>query len=242
MRPLHVLVFLLPLLAAYEIGSVLYLSDMKSGVMQSVRAYRLFDDFFQVFGLAGAALPGIALVTVLVVWHVLARDRWRIDGETLAGMFIESFAWTLPLLVLAATVAHAGASTKLGFAAGDAGRQSVSIAQLQLMARATISVGAGLYEEMLFRLVALAVLHFVLVDIIGLTHRWGYAIGILISALGFAFYHTPTLPAEWAYFVFTLIAGVYFGTVYVMRGFGVVVMTHAIYDVLVLVVFPGLGR
>ncbi len=237
MRPLHVLVFLLPLLVAYEIGSVLYLSDMQSGVMQTVRAYRLFDDFFQVFGLAGAALPGIALVTVLLVWHVLAADRWRVDGETLAGMFIESFAWTLPLLVLAATVAHAGAMA--GLAAADGPR---SIAQLPLMARATISVGAGLYEEMLFRLVALAILHFVLVDLIGLSQRWGYAIGIVLSALGFAFYHTPSLPAEWAYFVFTLLAGVYFGTVYVMRGFGVVVMTHAIYDILVLVVFPQLGR
>lgn len=237
MRPLHVLVFLMPLLIAYEIGSVLYLSDMQSGVMQSVRAYRLFDDFFQVFGLAGAALPGIALITVLIVWHILARDRWRIDGETLAGMFIESFAWTLPLLVLAATVAHAGAM--VGLAAGDS---TTSITRLPLMARATMSVGAGLYEEMLFRLVALALLHFILVDIIGLSHRWGYAVGIFLSACAFAVYHTPSLPAEWAYFVFTLLAGVYFGTVYVMRGFGVVVMTHAIYDVLVLVVFPSLGR
>lgn len=251
MRPLHVLVFLSPLLIAYELGSALYLTDEAAGITRSVAAHRLFGDFFQIFGLYGAAfLPGIALVVVLLCWHIFVRDKWRVDGQTLAGMFLESIAWTLPLLVLAASINHARTSlgvASLGthdllLAAQNTGTDAAGeIGKLPTMARATIAVGAGLYEEMLFRLVGLALLHFILADLIGLSHRWAYAVAIVVSALAFAVYHRVSLPTEWAYFAFTSIAGIYFGTVYVMRGFGIVVMTHAMYDVLVLVVFPGLS-
>ena len=58
------------------------------------------------------------------------------------------------------------------------------------------------------------------------------------SAIAFAVYHQPTHPTEWA--TYTL-SGVYLGTVYVMRGFGIVVGTHALYDVLVLAVGPAIS-
>lgn len=240
MRPLHVLVFLLPLIGAYELGSFLYLHDGQTGRVLAVSAYRLFHDFFHAFGLAGASLPSVTLVTVFLAWHVMVKDRWQVDPSTLGGMFLESIAWTLPLLVLSATVVHAqramgvmdiGLQQTGGVGTGGAG----SIAELPAMARLTISVGAGLYEEMLFRLVGLALMHFVLVDLIGVTPRWGYAIAICICALAFALYHQgqgTTL------LVFRTLAGVYLGTVYVMRGFGIVVGTHAMFDVLALVILP----
>lgn len=233
MRPLHVLVFLLPLLIAYEIGSVLYLRDA-TGARVSVSAYRLFGDFFQVFGLAGAFLPGIALVVVFMVWHVMVRDRWALDWRTLGGMAAESVAWTMPLLVLAAAMNHARSMAGMFvLAAGE----NVGLTGLPMGASLTIAVGAGLYEEMLFRLVGLALLHFILVDLIGMSARWGFAIAIVLTSLAFALYHGYALPNEWLKFLFATLAGIYFGTVYVMRGFGIVVAMHALYDVLVLVVF-----
>jgi membrane protease YdiL (CAAX protease family) len=232
MRPLHVLVFLLPLLIAYEIGSILYLRD-SAGAHMSVSAYRLFGDFFKVFGLAGAFLPGVALVVVFMVWHVMVRDRWTIDWRTLGGMAAESVAWNMPLLVLAAAMNHARSMAGLYALAADA----TSFETLPTGARLTIAVGAGLYEEMLFRLVGLALLHFILVDLIGMSARWGFAIAILLTSLAFAVYHQPRLPEQWPLLLFATTAGIYFGTVYVMRGFGIVVATHALYDVLVLVVF-----
>lgn len=251
MRPLHVLVFLLPLLIAYEIGSVLYLVDAAAGVQRTVAAYGLFGDFFSAFGISGAFLPGIALVTVLVVWHIIAKDPWPVDRRTIGGMAIESVAWALPLLVFAAVNSHLRGSMGLASAitggqlpvlagtVGAAGMQD-SLLALPAGARFTISVGAGLYEEMLFRLVGIAVLHWLLVDLIGLTQKWGASLAVLISALAFAVYHQPNLPEDWAIMIFMTLAGVYFGTIYLMRGFGIVVATHAIYDILVLVVLPAL--
>jgi membrane protease YdiL (CAAX protease family) len=237
MRPLHVLVFLLPLIVAYEIGSFLFLSDPRTGKELSVSAYRLFADFFNVFGLAGASLPSITLIAVFLTWHVMVKDRWRIEPRTIGAMGLEAMVWTLPLLVLAATIGHAQRAVG---GAGD-GRLSMlvdapgggeGIRGLSVMAGLTISIGAGLYEEMLFRLVGLALLHFILADLIGLTSRWAYPIAIVIAALAFAAYHqgqsTPL-------FVYRTLAGVYLGTVYTMRGFGIAVGAHAIFDVMAVV-------
>jgi hypothetical protein len=230
-RPLHVLVFLLPLVAAYELGSILYLSGRGNGPELSVSAYRLFVDLFHAFGLAGASLPSLALLVVFVTWHLMSKDPWKLDPNTLAGMFLESMAWTLPLLVMSASFQHAKLAGVL--AAVEPGGAVESMKEMKLL---TIAVGAGLYEEMLFRLVGIAIFHFILVDLIGMKERWGQGVAIVIVALGFAAYHHDQSAAE---FLFKVLAGVYFGTVYSMRGFGVVVATHAIYDILVLVVLQG---
>ena len=235
MRPLHVLVFLLPLVLVYELGSFLYLNDIQ-GRQLSVSAQRLFVDFFHAFGLAGAWLPGIALVAVFLSWHVMVKDKWTVDPNTLGGMLLESLAWTLPLLVLSATIVHA--QRAMGVTASAAALADPTTPdQLGAMAKLTISVGAGLYEEMLFRLVGLALLHFVLVDLIGLTARWAYPVAIVLCAVAFAVYHQQQ---GTALFMYRTLAGIYLGTVYIMRGFGIVVGTHAIFDVLALVILPGL--
>lgn len=222
------LVFLLPLVIAYELGSIFYLRDI-SGKELSVSAYRLFHDFFHAFGLAGASLPSVALVAVFLTWHIMVKDRWKVDPVTLAGMLMESIAWTLPLLVLSAAVTHAHA---VGALAQPDGSTAGSIDHLPAAARLTIAVGAGLYEEMLFRLVALALLHFLLVDLIGLRQMLGSALAVLIAALGFTLYHHDQAAPQ---FFFRLAAGILLGSIYVMRGFGIVVGTHAIFDVLALV-------
>ena len=235
MRPLHVLVFLLPLVLAYELGSLLYLSDIH-GKQWSVSAQRMFADFFHAFGLVGAGLPGIALIVVFLIWHIMVKDRWKVDPHTLGGMFLESIAWTLPLLVLSATIVHAQRAMGVAGDGGAALADPAPTQQLSAMARLTISIGAGLYEEMLFRLVGLALLHFVMVDLIGLTARWAYPAAVFLCALAFALYHQNH---DTSLLVYQTLAGIYFGTVYLMRGFGIVVGTHAIFDVLALVILPG---
>jgi membrane protease YdiL (CAAX protease family) len=235
LRPLHMLVFLLPLVAAYELGSLLFLTDPAAGIQRSVEAYRLLGDFFHAFGIVGLFLPGIALVAVLLTWHLMLKDRWRVELSTLAGMLLESIAWTIPLLVLAAITDHA---RSLALAA--AGTSGEPLGDLSVMSRLAIAIGAGLYEEMLFRLVGIALLHVILVDLIQMPKRVGAATAIVLSALAFAIYHRPDLPSEWGKLLFFTLSGIYLGTVYTMRGFGIVVGTHAMYDILVLVIFPAL--
>lgn len=222
-EPLHILVFLAPLIAAYEIGAAMFLSGGDDGVSKDIRAHRLLAETFEAFGVGGFYLPGILIVVVLLVWQVISRRKWKVRGTTLAGMLLESMLWTMPLLVLAQLIAsRAEAAVVLA--------QGGSLDDLSLAARATIAIGAGLYEELLFRLVLIAMVHLLLADVLGVPERWSDTLAVVAAAVAFAVYHDD--PTN---FVFYATAGLFFGGVFILRGLGIVVATHAIYDLVVLV-------
>lgn len=231
MRPLHVLVFLAPLLIAYEIGAALYLKA------ETIRAHSMFSTVFGAMGVGGVHLPAITMVVVLLVWHVMRRDRWTVRPFVLFGMLVESIGWKLPLLVFASLVQGArrapAAAETLASTGADPG---AFFAALDWPQRAVIAVGAGLYEELLFRMVGVALVHFVAADVLKLGHRAAAIAAVVITALAFAWHHDAWRAGaiDMRLFAFYFVAGLYFGGLYVMRGFGIVVMTHALYDLVVL--------
>lgn len=241
MRPLYILLFLLPLIILYEIGSTFYLSGGQGGIPQTIKAHRLFDDLFHVLGAVGLYLPAIALVAVLFIWHVLVKDRWRVRPIVIATMAAESLVWTLPLLVLGSLHMRTFPDSAMVAALANVPETWMD---LDWRARATIAVGAGIYEEMLFRLVGVALFHFVLADIVRLKHGAAAAFSVVIAAVAFAMYHQVRLDTggiNWPWMLFLTAAGLYFGMLYILRGFGIAVGTHAMYDVLVLVMLPQSG-
>lgn len=251
-QPLHILAFLTPLLIAYEIGSALYLSHgagADGGVSRTIRAEGLLTQFFRWFGVGGLYLPGIALVVVLLLWHAMTRAKWTIRLPVLGWMFVEAVAWTPPLVVLLqfvgrlATGGAAGgapvATALVGTQPGLGGLEALSVPE-----RATIAIGAGLYEELLFRMLAIAGVHLIAADLLGVKDKWARGVAVAVSAAAFALYHDVTLASgglDWAKLVIFALAGVYFGVIYVVRGFGIVVGTHALYDLAVLILLPS-GR
>lgn len=98
-----------------------------------------------------------------------------------------------------------------------------------------LSVGAGLWEEIVFRLGLLGGLVVVLRRLVRLQPLPAHVLAIVVSALAFALYHhvghagEPLLPAR---FVFRALAGTILGVLFVYRGFAVVVYMHVFYDVL----------
>ncbi|MBL8746851.1 MAG: CPBP family intramembrane metalloprotease, partial [Phycisphaerae bacterium] len=233
--------FLLPLVAAYEFGSAYFLAGDQAGAARTIRAERLLSSCFEIFGVGGLYLPGLLLLVVLLIWHLLTRDRWRIRPAVPAWMTIESIFWTMPLLVIGQMVFRLFQSPPQLVAPALAGGTDSALGSLSTPARATIAVGAGLYEELLFRLVGIALVHAVAADLLRIKDGPAKAIAIFISAAAFAFYHDVMMPtggidpARLA--IFTL-AGLYFGTIFVLRGFGIVVAVHALYDLAVLVLLP----
>ncbi|MCC7388783.1 MAG: CPBP family intramembrane metalloprotease [Phycisphaerales bacterium] len=235
-KPLHILVFLLPLLVAYELGAILYLSG-EGGQPNTIAAWGMLARFFEMFGAFGFHLPAALLVTVLLVWHLLQRDPWTVRLPVLVGMAMEACVWTVPLtilLILLQSVLGGGDPTpaQVQTAAPEALRE------LPWQAKLTISAGAGLYEELLFRMIAIAAIHAVLVDIMRLSGWAGGVIAVTVSAGAFAVYHSQSggpamgLSSLVPYFV----AGLYFGGLYLARGFGLVVAVHFLYDVVALMV------
>ncbi|MDX9912894.1 MAG: CPBP family glutamic-type intramembrane protease [Phycisphaerales bacterium] len=230
-RPLHVLCLLLPLIVLYEIGSVLYLADPASGTMETIRAQRMLADFFELFGAVGLHLPAALIVTVLLVWHVLLRDPWTIKLPTLGAMAMESTAWSAPLLVLMALIApHTDRSAIEVLAGGE-------LHQMPLLGRLTLAIGAGLYEELLFRMIGLALLDLVLVDLARLRAMPARIAGVVVVAVAFAAYHRLSGAdgsMEWRRAISLTLAGLFFGGLYLWRGFGIAAAAHAVYDMVVL--------
>ena len=220
-RPLASLVFVLPLVVAYEIGS---LTQLREG--EAISAERLLNSLFEIFGVFALALPAILLVTVLLIWHMLEKRPWTVRPVVIGGMALESALWTLPLLVLAWGVSAIGAEHVEAVAA--------LISDLPWTSRLTIAIGAGIYEELLFRMIGTAVVHAIVVDLLGAKEKWGRIGAVIVTAVAFGWYHAPATVLQFSFYA---LAGVIFGALYLTRGFGITVGTHAFYDVLVLVVF-----
>jgi hypothetical protein len=222
-RPLEILFFLLPFIALYEYELARVLRSADGLVTNGAHLGIL--RVFAALGLGDAALsvPGVLIVVILICWNALERRPWIVDLSVVARMFGESVALAVPLLVFAQIVVRvlpAAGVTDFG--------------ALPLDARIAVSIGAGLYEELVFRMALLALLQGLLGDVLGLPRRASVACAVGLGAIAFTAYHPLREPggvlvAQRA--VFYLAAGVYFGVVYLQRGFGVVVATHALYDI-----------
>jgi membrane protease YdiL (CAAX protease family) len=244
-RPLHCLVFLLPLLVLYEIGSLLYLTDPDTGLVETISAYSIIGRASEAFGVAGVAIPAALLVAVLLTWHIVARDPWKVRPGVLAGMTVESLAWTLPLLVIAVLVGPTAAMQTGGAAGIGGGAVAASDpAVWPWQARLTLAVGAGLYEEMLFRLLLIPVAVVILRDLARLQLSSARVGAVGLSALLFALYHDlsgPGATIDPARLLLFLLAGLFFGGLFLWRGFGVVVGVHAVYDIVALLIITKSG-
>jgi hypothetical protein len=98
----------------------------------------------------------------------------------------------------------------------------------------TVSLGAGLYEELLFRVLIVGGLMVAGKRLMA----WGpvttRVFAVLGGALVFAAFHyigpyADTLALK--SFVFRTVAGLAFSGLYVARGFGITAWTHSLYDV-----------
>lgn len=219
-QPLEILVFLTPFIALYEIG-LLGVLRSNGDVLTNV-AHKSIASIFEALGVsaAGMALPGIVLVVVLVIWQVLLRAPWRFQWSTIGWMWLESLIFVVPLLLLAQLLSGEPATHTQGAPDG------------RLVANLAIAIGAGLYEELIFRWLLIAVVHTIACDLFKASNAVGLAFGVVLSTVAFAFYH-PIAGGPWGQTVFFLIAGMFFSVVFVARGFGIVAATHALYDVAV---------
>jgi len=96
---------------------------------------------------------------------------------------------------------------------------------------AVVSAGAGLHEEFVFRLVLIPLVTWALVATVGV-ERWAAVVGaIALSSLVFSLaHHLAGETFDLYVFAFRSVAGLFFATLYVTRGFAIAAWAHAIYD------------
>ena len=232
-QPLQSLLFLLPLIAVYELGIHYYASAAIAG--RDIYARSLMRVFFEVFGVAAYYLPALIVVVVLMCWHIVRRDPWRFEPRMYALMLAESLVLAVPLFVFGLVMAkQPAAMALLQMLTGSAPPPADPAGAVPWQAQLVFSIGAGIYEELLFRLIGIALLHLLLVDVLALPEHVGAIGAIGLSAIAFAFYHFNSENRfDLGLAVYYTVAGLYFAGIYVVRGFGLVAATHALYDVLV---------
>jgi membrane protease YdiL (CAAX protease family) len=220
------LVLVFPLFLIYQVG-VLFTLPVLNGA-----------DFLTVFlfhnlGLSTRAyLAYTAVVTVAFVIAVaVLRRRQKFDPRLIVPVFVESaiYALTMGSLIVFVMTRVLHVSPRLAGGIADQG----------LATRFVMSLGAGVWEETIFRLGLMTGIAVLLERVLGLGRWIAVTVALLVSsALFSAMHHIPPYgdPLHIGVFLFRVLAGCFFGLVFWFRGFAVVVYTHALYDVYVLLV------
>jgi len=106
-----------------------------------------------------------------------------------------------------------------------------------LFARVALACGAGVHEELVFRLILLAALMGLLAHLAGMRRWIAIAVAFVISSLLFSAAHHVIGGEPWriGVFVYRFFCGIVFAVLYQWRGFAVAVYTHTLYDVYVMV-------
>ena len=210
-RPLEALAFLLPLILFYELTSM-------TRRQNRVIAFDLLRQFFELFGQAGMWAPGLAVVLILLATHLASGQKWSIRWSRVGLMYAEAAVLALPLLALNRAIAL----TAPRFVASP------------LLDRVALGIGAGIYEELVFRLVLISLLMMIGVDLLRISRASVAVAAIVLSSLAFAAHHHQpigTEPFELMPFLFRAIAGVYLAMIFWYRGYGPAAGCHAAYNV-----------
>jgi len=217
-RPMNSLVFVLPLLIFFQIGTLYY----GTGLLAPRDLGRLLG----FFGATAAYLPAVLIVAVLLAQHLARRDKWNIRLLVVAGMVGESVLWMIPLIVLN----HLTRGPLIQAALATEG----SVADI--LQHVLVAVGAGVYEEFIFRLGMISLAMLIFVDVFELPKE-AVAIGaVVVGACLFSLYHiSPDRIGSgegflWGDFAFRALAGAYLGGVFLLRGFAVAVGTHIFFN------------
>ncbi len=215
-RPLNCLTFILPLLVAYEVGSIFY-SD-------SLLAPQHLAIVLNSLGAAARVLPAALVVVVLLAWHIASRQERHVDADAVVGMLAESVIGMVPLVALALFTDRILGPVSLAAGAGAHA----------LAAEILTGIGAGIYEEFIFRLAAIGLIMLVFVDLLKAEQRPTAVLAVIAASVLFSLYHfIGPADFDWRLFVFRGIAGAYLAILYIGRGFGIAVGAHACYNVVV---------
>jgi hypothetical protein len=209
-----------PLLALYEAGLLLGGSDLRNGADAFLRRA-----FLLALGPPGRYVFGAGIL-ILLLGAAACAARERLPAHRLAlplafeGLFFGAILGPLSLFLRGGL------------------RALTSLDPDGPALRTLLAIGAGVYEELAFRLLLLSgifVLARHLLDPLGAGRGVALAVALVSSSLLFAGFHNVGPygePFSWDAFAFRTVAGGVLGGLFVARGIAVAVYAHAFYDLL----------
>ncbi len=225
--PRYSILFAMPLLILYEGLSAMLTHSAVAGVRNGADVL-LKSLFVALGGRDGLVVFGLLLVggAAVLVWRDLKRSGERLSARVFGGMLLESglYAAVFGFVVgwLTTLVLEGPRHLSVGGSAA-----------LDLPTQLVVSLGAGIYEELLFRVVLVGALMWVARRLFRAGTGLAATIAVIVSALIFSSFHYVGALGDTftvASFTFRALAGVVFSVLYVTRGFGITAWTHALYD------------
>lgn len=241
-RPFYALVFLLPFIIAYEILVLLVnpqlLTQPVSNIRGAVVSFVWVQNFLYYVGMdtksAWLFSPFVVVLTLLIL-QLFSGKSWKINFSDLLFMAMECLLLAMPLIVLA-LVLHRGS-----IAPANSASLLYDGSSYNLPMDLLTGIGAGIYEELIFRLILIGVAMLFFETILGVAKMKAIVISVIISSVLFSLHHHFVfLNGQFAIsekftlipFIFRTIAGVFFAVIFAARGFGITAGTHTFYDII----------
>lgn len=227
------LLFAAPLLVLYELGAAWLGRGASTGLRNGADV--LLRTLLSAGGVQGTAAFTGVLLLVAAVFIALERRRKRVPLK--ASIFLAMLAESVLYALLFGAVVGTATSWVMG---GFGLRMAVDpapVAALPLPDAVVLSLGAGVYEELVFRVLLVGGLVGVFRSS-GLGVRRSGIFAALLAALAFSAFHYIGPygdPFTFSSFLFRALAGLAFSALFLLRGFGIAAWTHALYDVFLFV-------
>ena len=168
-----------------------------------------------VLGPAGNLVPPLLVLAVLALMQLARREKWRTQRKAVIGMAVESLLWMAPLVAL----------MLLRFHPLQSGR---TVDWKQEM---VAGVGAGVYEEFIFRLLMVSGMVLLLTRVARMQQQRAAVVAVVVAAVAFSLYHFSSWQDfNWSDFVTRASPGSTLGDCICSEGSGSR-SAHAAYDV-----------
>ncbi|HYH79749.1 MAG TPA: CPBP family intramembrane glutamic endopeptidase [Longimicrobium sp.] len=228
------LLFVLPLLLAYEVGAMM-ISTSSRGLRNGADV--LLRSVLSVGGIRGTLgfTAVLAVISIILIVRERRREKVPLQGGVFVGMAAESVVYALVFGMVVGTL------TQWLLGSWQLSQGTGVLDRLPLLDGIVLSLGAGLYEELLFRVVLVGGLLAVFLSA-GIGKKPARIYAALLAALVFSAFHYIGPYGE-AFqvpsFMFRFVAGLALNALFIARGFGIAAWTHALYDVFLTVTHHG---
>ena len=215
--------FTLPLFFLYEIN-ILFLSWDDILVVRNGADFLMRNilESFDIYGLYGLGLVFFLGLLVTYIFFIKEDQQQEVNVNFLFIMLAESMLWSVVLYFLLFKF--------MVFLMNPVGKN--------ILQQVTLAIGAGIYEEFLFRVLLIAGLS----GILGFVFMWDKTfkniIAVVLSGGIFSAFHFMGEYGDFfsmELFLIRFFAGLILGVLYIYRGFGITAYTHSIYDLIVLI-------
>jgi hypothetical protein len=230
--PLTGVLLVFPLFLFYQLG-VLRLPSVHNGadLITSEMLHLLHGNAQLYLGI------NVALALTFVLLVLVLRRKNSFDPRLFFPVLLESaiYAVTMGSLICFVMIdfLHVDPKMWIGLPLVAHGPE-----QAGTLAKLVLAAGAGVHEELVFRLFMVGGGVWLGVKFFGLPRWLSIALAFAVSSVLFSLAHHVIggEPFRMGAFVYRVLCGLFFAALFQTRGFAVAVYTHALYDIYVLIV------